>query len=266
MTIAIIIARGGSKRLPRKNVRAFCGHPLVAWAITQARCSHLVDMVFLSTDDDEIAEIAQQYGASVIRRPDWPDADQASGTRPMAHGVQTCMDLFGSEFDTLVCMLPTKPLVRPEDIDNTIRAYREFGCDNVAPLRPGRQVIVFKRLNKNRARNVIFNKNYDYLIDGLGFNVSSPRWYMNYFMKAQVEMAGDDTDKSADKAAAIGGGDSYYIPCEYWQYADVDTADEFEFAELLMDHYILKGRGMKVYEEYAMKNAMSDHAGNLAQQ
>ncbi len=244
----------------------FCGHPLVAWAITQARCSHLVDMVFLSTDDDEISEIAQRYGASVIRRPDWPDADQASGTRPMAHGVETCQKLFGDEFDTLVCMLPTKPLVRPGDIDYAIKVRREMGYDSVAPLRPGRQVIVFQRLNSNRARNIIFDKNYNFLIDGLGFNVTSPQWYMNYFMKAQIEMSGDDTDKSADKTAAIGGGDSYYIPCEYWQYADVDTAEEFEFAELLMDHYILKGRGMQVYKDYAMEKAIQDHAGNLAQQ
>lgn len=263
MTIAVIIARGGSRRLPRKNVKPFCGHPLVAWAITQARCSHLVDKVIVSTDDDEIASISEKYGAEVVRRPDWPDADQASGTRPMAHAVKACMEKWGDKFDTLVSMLPTKPLVLPDNIDTTIRAYREYGYENVAYLRPERQVLVFKKVNGQRARRVIFNKSYDYLLDGLGFNVTSPGWYMNYFVPAQTEMFGDDTDKTADSLGAGETFESYYLPAESWQYGDVDTAPEFEFTELVMEHYILKGRGMAVYEEYGAKKPI---AGNWRQQ
>jgi CMP-N-acetylneuraminic acid synthetase len=263
MTIACIIARGGSKRLPRKNVKPFCGHPLVAWAITQARCSHLVDKVYLSTDDDEIETIGRKYGAEIIRRPDWPDADQASGTRPMAHMVELLVAKYGPEFDTHVSMLPTKPLVLPNQIDTAIMAYRTYGFDNIAYLCPERQVVVFKKLSEHRVRNVIFNKTYGYLIDGLGFNVTSPGWYLNFFVKAQVEKAGDDTDKTIDKVCADGAGEAYYLQSESWQHADVDTAPEFEFAELVMDHYILKGRGMAVYEEYA---AQKNKAGNWRQQ
>jgi len=68
MTIAVIIARGGSKRLPRKNLRPFCGHPLVSWAIVQAKSSRLIEEVYVSTDDDEIEEVSLKYGAKVIRR------------------------------------------------------------------------------------------------------------------------------------------------------------------------------------------------------
>ena len=263
MTIACIIARGGSKRLPRKNVKPFCGHPLIAWAITQARCSHLVDKVYLSTDDDEIQNVAEKYGAEVIRRPDWPDADQASGSRPMKHMIEVLSARYGHEFNTVVSMLPTKPLVLPNQIDLAILARIKYGFDNIAYLCPERQVIIFKKLSEHRVRNVIFDKTYGYVIDGPGFNVTSPGWYLNYFFNAQVEMTGDDTDKSADKVSAQGGTEGYFLLAENWQHGDVDTAQEFEFAELVMEHYILKGRGMAVYEEYAAKKHL---AGNWRQQ
>lgn len=265
MTIACIIARGGSKRLPRKNVKPFCGHPLVAWAITQARCSHLVDKVYLSTDDDEIQSVAERYGAEVIRRPDWPDADQVSGTRPMAHMVELLAAKYGPEFDTVVTMLPTKPLVLPNQIDSLIMARRNYGLDNIAYVCPERQVIVFKKLSERRMRLVIFDKAYGHLIDGLGFNATSPNWYLNYFVPAQIEMAGDETDKSADRKTAEGGTEGYFLLAENWQHADVDTAPEFEFAELVMEHYILKGRGMAVYQDYSAQKT-KQLAGNWRQQ
>jgi CMP-N-acetylneuraminic acid synthetase len=265
MTIAIIIARGGSKRLPRKNVKPFCGHPLVSWAVTQARCSYFIDKVYVSTDDDEIEAIAHKYGAEVIRRPDWPDADLASGTRPMAHATKHLLEAFGDTFDTLVCWLPTKPLIQPYDIDRLVQTYKENGYDNLLFLRPERQMIVFKKLNSCRARTVIFNKTYDYLFDSLGVNVCSPRWFLNYAARMQTETLGDDTDKTADKAAADAGGEFYYIPAENWQFSDVDTAVEFELGEILMEHFILKGRGPAVYEEYARQKEII-MAGNWRQQ
>jgi CMP-N-acetylneuraminic acid synthetase len=262
MTIAIIIARGGSRRLPRKNVKPFCGHPLVAWAITQARCSNLVDKVYVSTDDDEIEAISKKYGAEVIRRPDWPDADLASATRPLLHATRILMERFGDAFNTMVCMLPTRPLVLPGDIDRAIQEKTDSGEPNIVFLKPERQTVVYKKLNKYRARTAIFAKHYEYLSGGPGFNVTSPRYSLRC-AEIQVEVTGDDTDKTADAKYAEGGDDITYIPCEYWQYADTDTAEEFEFGEVLMEHYILKGRGMAVYEEYAAQKHL---AGNWRQQ
>ena len=65
LKIAIIPARGGSKRIPRKNIKNFCGKPILAYSIEAAKSSHLFDEVMVSTDDKEITEIAQKYGASV---------------------------------------------------------------------------------------------------------------------------------------------------------------------------------------------------------
>lgn len=134
MTIAIITARGGSTRLPRKNVREFCGHPLVAWAIVQALSSHLIDNVYVSTDDDEIENISRAYGANIIRRPDWPDAHLCAANRPFIHAINELKKIYGDEFNEMVSILPTTPLVLPGEIDNGIRKYRAIGADTMRPL------------------------------------------------------------------------------------------------------------------------------------
>ena len=109
MTAAIIPARGGSKRLPKKNVRPFCGLPLVAWSIIQAKSSHLVDQVYLTTDDDEIAEIGAAYGAEIIRRPYWADAHLVSAGRAQRHAARVIKEQWGDAFDAEMHMLPTSP-------------------------------------------------------------------------------------------------------------------------------------------------------------
>ena len=75
--IAIILARGGSKGIPRKNVLDFAGHPLVAWTVIQAKLSKEVDEVYISSDSDEILEIADKYGAKTIKRPEEISGDNA---------------------------------------------------------------------------------------------------------------------------------------------------------------------------------------------
>jgi len=94
MKIAIIPARGGSKRIPRKNIKAFCGKPMIAWAIIEAKKSGLFDHIIVSTDDDEIASVAREWGAETpFMRPD-DLADDFTPTVPVvAHAVQACIDL-----------------------------------------------------------------------------------------------------------------------------------------------------------------------------
>ena len=78
MIPAIIPARGGSKGIPRKNIVDFCGRPLIAWSIEQALNSKYIDKVYVSTDDDEIADISKEYGAELIKRPREISTDTSS--------------------------------------------------------------------------------------------------------------------------------------------------------------------------------------------
>jgi len=244
MTIAIICARGGSKRLPRKNVKEFCGIPLVAWAIIQAKCSVNIDKVFVSTDDDEIEKIAEEFGAQVIRRPEWPDADQAAANRPFIHAIKTIKNIYGDEFDTVITMLPTTPLQLPGEMDNGIEMFRQTGSDYIGPLRPMREMVVLKKTHPFRCRCVLFDKNYGYLAESNAWVVTTPEWYTAF--NSEIS----DLDVDLNKMENWPSTERYFLPAEYWQYADVDTAEEFEFAEILMNHYILKGKGVEVYFDY----------------
>ena len=86
--VAIIPARGGSKGLPRKNILPILEKPLIAWTIKAAQEAQSIDKVFVSTDDDEIAEISLRYGAEVIMRPEKLATDQASTEPVVGHAIE----------------------------------------------------------------------------------------------------------------------------------------------------------------------------------
>ena len=272
MVASLICVRGGSRRLPRKNVRPMCGIPMFCWSVIQSLSSHEVDACFVSTDDREISDLAEQYGATVIRRPDWPDANEASGIRPMIHGIRQIMQKH-PDFDTVVTILPTGPLNKPEDFDNAIRLYRQAKCDVVTPLMPLREVQLYRQISKNKARCTVFDKHYKYMGPAVGWCVTSPQWYL-WAMEDMESDLDKDIDKKAESADfnSYVFADTYYMPVEPWQYADCDTLQEFEMGELKLEYFILKGRGRTVYDEYAAQGKkgleynIMEHVGNANQQ
>jgi N-acylneuraminate cytidylyltransferase len=116
MNIAIIPARGGSKRIPRKNVRPFCGRPMIAWPIQIAVASGLFDRIVVSTDDEEIAVIARQAGADVPFMRPAELADDHSGTIPvMAHAAQWALSE-SDDVQALCCIYPTAAMISADDL------------------------------------------------------------------------------------------------------------------------------------------------------
>ncbi|MCL7945964.1 pseudaminic acid cytidylyltransferase [Marinobacter sp. ATCH36] len=115
--VAVIPARGGSKRIPRKNIREFCGKPMIAWSVEAALQSGCFDRVVVSTDSREIAGIADQYGAEVpFIRPSNLSGD-LTGTLPvMAHAVNALIDLEQDAKAMVCCIYATAPFVRSIDI------------------------------------------------------------------------------------------------------------------------------------------------------
>ncbi len=117
LTIATICARGGSKGLPRKNLLPFAGQPLIAHTIGQALACPAIQGVYVSTDDDEIAEVAARHGATVpYRRPAELATDQAPKLPAIEHLVQH-LEGQGLRIATIVDLQPTSPLRRPEDFE-----------------------------------------------------------------------------------------------------------------------------------------------------
>ena len=116
MNIAVIPARGGSKRIPRKNIKPFAGKPMIAHAILAAKASGLFDHVVVSTDDAEIAEVAGEWGAEVpFARPAELSDDHAPTSPVIAHAIRSCED-YGWEIEHACCIYPAAPFIRIEDL------------------------------------------------------------------------------------------------------------------------------------------------------
>ncbi len=114
--IAVIPARGGSKRIPKKNIRLFHGKPMIAWSIETAVAANCFDRIVVSTDDQEIAAIAQQHGAEVpFMRPAELADDYASTTAVIAHAIHSLRDTEESLM-AVCCIYATAPFLQPDDL------------------------------------------------------------------------------------------------------------------------------------------------------
>lgn len=122
MKLAVIPARGGSKRIPRKNIKFFGGLPMIAWSIRAAHDSGCFDRIVVSTDDDEIAAISREYGAEIPFTRPRELADDHAGTAPVvAHAVQW-QNQNGTSVSEACCIYATAPFVRPSDLHRGLAA------------------------------------------------------------------------------------------------------------------------------------------------
>lgn len=133
-SIAIIPARGGSKRIPRKNIKEFCGKPIIAFSIEAALQSKLFDVVMVSTDDEEVAEVAKNYGAEIpFFRSEYSSDDYASLSVVIEEVLQKYSDL-GDYFDYFCCILPTAPFLDSDFLRNAFNKIIETHCSAVFPV------------------------------------------------------------------------------------------------------------------------------------
>lgn len=133
--LAIIPARGGSKGLPRKNVKKLCGKPLIVWSIEAGLKSNYVDELIVSTDDKEIVEIATKYGAKVpFLRPDYLASDTATSFDAVKHTIDYYKNELGKEFDYIVLLEPTSPLRESDDIDSAIKKLLHSNADSIVGI------------------------------------------------------------------------------------------------------------------------------------
>ena len=122
MKVAVIPARGGSKRIPRKNIRQFAGEPIIAHSIAAALQSRLFDRVIVSTDDDEIAELARHHGAEVpFSRPRELADDYTGTTAVIGHAVGWLRDHGFDGISSVCCIYPTAPFLRTIDLKRALK-------------------------------------------------------------------------------------------------------------------------------------------------
>lgn len=259
MTLGLITARGGSKRIPKKNVRIFCGHPLVAWSIMQSRCSGLIDETYLTTDDDEIADIGELYGAKIVRRPVYDD--DISAGHVLKEAVEK-IEAFGYNFDKIFSLLPTSPLKKVNDIDNMIHHFnainegRETKIQEMEWFSPEKECYIYENMTEMKGiynvplflKKVIADKSWKYSKYTGGYGIANKQYLLEKWTKLPSTDTAMDNNLDILLPEMVLG-----YAMEPWQCNETDYDYSFKACELLMDEFILHGRGMNVYTDYARK-------------
>lgn len=156
--LSIIPARGGSKGIPRKNVRLLNGKPLIAYTIEQARQTSAISRIVVSTDDAEIGAVAQQTGAEVVWRPAEISGDTASSESALLHVLDHLAQTEGYEPELVVFLQCTSPLTLAEDISGTIQALLEEKADTAVAVVPF-HYFLWKRDSEGNATGINHDKN-----------------------------------------------------------------------------------------------------------
>ena len=134
MKLAIITARGGSKRIPKKNIREFCGKPILAYSIEAALDSRMFDEVMVSTDSQEIADIATGYGAAV---PFFRNKETSGDYATTADVLNEVLDAYrqrGKEFSLMCCIYPTAPFITGRRLERAVKQLEGSDADSLMPV------------------------------------------------------------------------------------------------------------------------------------
>lgn len=221
MRLAIIPARGGSKRIPRKNIRKFAGKPMIAHALVAARSCDLFDEVVVTTDDPEIAEIAMAYGAKVpfMRPPEL--ADDLTPTVPViAHASAACRGL-GWTVEHVCCIYPCVPFIQVEDIVAAFDLLQSSGASYSFPVAEFPSAIQRALRRGADGRMQPFQPEHEL--------TRTQDLEPGYYDLGQFYWAAAETWARIDRIHAHGAG----LPIPGWRAVDIDTPSDWERAELL---------------------------------
>jgi N-acylneuraminate cytidylyltransferase len=214
--IAIIPARGGSKRLPNKNTLLLDGIPLIAHSIMYAQKNiNIIDAIFVSTDDEKIKEIALQFGAKVIDRP----VELAGDSEPTVSALKHCLEVINDkEIENVILLQPTNPL-RPESLVlQAFETYQKNNCDSLFTVTENHQ-----KLGK-----IVSNKflpfNYEIGQRSQDLELLFFENGLLYISKAKAILNDEIITKNAFP----------YVVNNSYANIDIDTQEDFDYAEYLL--------------------------------
>ncbi|WP_018479676.1 pseudaminic acid cytidylyltransferase [Pontibacter roseus] len=217
--LAIIPARGGSKRIPRKNIKNFLGKPIIAYSIETALNSKLFEEVMVSTDDEEIAEIAIKYGAKVPFLRSINNSDDYAPLKEVILEVLSNYEVQGFNYDVFACILPTAPLVQPKHLIDSFLLMKErcksvisiveydFPIERSLQLVEGKLIKSYPELYLKRSQDLA-----KYLHDAGQFYWADVKHYLEHESFFREDNKG------------------YLLNGKYFQ--DIDTIEDWEIAEV----------------------------------
>ncbi len=221
MSIAIIPARGGSKRIPRKNIKPFNGKPMLAYAIEAARGSGVFDHIVVSTDDQEITDIAREWGAETpFVRPAELANDYTATVPVVAHGIQACRAL-GWEFDYACCIYPGVPFIQINDLQEALALLTASEADYCFPVTEFPSAIQRALKRSDNGRMQPFHPEFE-LVRTQDLEPAYHDAGQFYWGKAEAWLQNPKIHS---------GGIGYVIP--NWRVVDIDTPEDWLRAEAL---------------------------------
>ncbi len=223
--IAIIPARGGSKGIPQKNIIDLGGLPLLAWSIRVARAAKVLDEVYVSTDDDEIAKIAKEYGARVpFLRPKELATDKATTVDAISHFILK-LKLENNCPDIVVLLQPTQPFRSVETIIKAIEAYKLTGSGVVSVSRVAEHPVLMRYFDKSTS---VLTR----LLGNVNSTVRRQDFSEVYRVNGAVYVNSveDYLQKKSLNDNPIG-----VITTEL-EGVDIDTLDDLDYARFLIQH------------------------------
>ncbi len=224
--LCTICARGGSKGVKNKNIKELNGKPLIAYTIEQAKASQLFEHIVVSTDSDDIADIAKQFGAEVFfKRSKQLASDTAGKLDVIRDAFMRSEEYYNKQFDYLIDLDATAPLRSVDDIINAFNQFKANGNDNLITAMPSRRSPYFNLVEQDKNGKVYLSKTLDSTIVR---RQDAPK---SYDMNASIYIWKRDVILNNNSIFLENTG-LYVMPEE--RSIDIDTPLDYKFVEFIM--------------------------------
>ena len=227
--VVVILARGGSKGIPKKNLKKFCGKPLVCWSIEQAKKSKNVSSIWLSSDDKNILKLGMKYGINTINRPKKLSKDFTTSEDGYLHAISE-IEKDGTKVHLVIGLQVTSPIRESSDIDNAIKKFHRFNYDSMISASPIGDFFIW---NKNK-KGVWNSVNYDYK--------KRPRrqeFEKQYEENGSFYMFKPEILRKYKNRL---GGKIGIAEMEYWKHFEIDNLEDMFLCEVIMKNFLIKKR------------------------
>jgi len=222
--IAIIPARGSSKEIPNKNIIDFCGKPLLSWSILHALKSNFVDDVYVSSDDENILDVAADFGAKKIKRPPGISTDTATSESAILHAIKQ-IESTSAAIDLIVFLQATSPLRTSEDIDTALKSFHESGSDSLFSMSELDDICIWQNRNHE-----LKGMTYD------PFNRGRRQDRKPYYLEnGSIYIFKPEIIKKCNNR--LGGKISMY-KMPFWKSYEIDKIEDIEICEYFFKRYL----------------------------
>lgn len=249
--ITFIFARGGSVRLPNKNLRLICGKPLIAWSILQSKNSHHVSRTFVITDSKEIAAVSKSYGAEIIPQPTWQCQFGTRGGGVAQAWAMLRTEETGIEYTHAFTMLPTNPLRKPHEVDALADLLIRENADSAGCRACIHHFNVARQISEHQFEQIVAGDD-EFWTSNCFLGVQSKE-FITYNMTGGKsvmtrELFYDWVDERTQQGMTIPGYKHVTMHIDEWQLIEIDFDHDAHVCETLLREKILSNGN--AYEWY----------------